>query len=164
MEEIMDFLVENYIYVAAISGFLIVVLLGVIIAGSKKRKKAQEPDMVSMSDVNTGSINDVAMNLNMPGEVKPTEPTVPTQESEVAPMSNVGPTAFAEGNPINGNDVEPVTEPAVEPTEPVVQPVEEAVVEPEEVDVIDFSESANTVEENTMPTDVNLDQNNNQNM
>lgn len=116
MEKIMDFLVENYVYVAAISGFLIIVLLGVIIAGNKNRKKAKEPDMVSISDVNTGTINDVAANLNMQNGVEPLKVNeVPSsnvnvqsnnvgevnQFSEVQPVTNMEPAPFMNNNTMN---------------------------------------------------------------
>lgn len=109
MEEIMDFLVDNYVYVAAISGFLIIVLLGVVISGSRKRKKEKEPDMVSISDVNTGTVNDVAMNLNMQNSMHMQRGVEPLKVNEVP--SSVGST-MQNQNPMPNNmeGMEPISE------------------------------------------------------
>ena len=72
MNDIMNFLVDNYIYVAAGSLFVIVVLIGFLVSSGKKRKKENSnPDMVSMSDVKTGSINEVSSGLENQNDMKP---------------------------------------------------------------------------------------------
>jgi hypothetical protein len=155
MEQIMNILVDNYIYVALGSAFLIIVLIGIVVSSNRKRKKAKNPDMVSMSDVTTGSINDVANNLNaqknpeMPAgmqplnvaEVRPStnnQPVAPVAEEAIpqelyAPMGNAAVAPNEEVKPVPTVDVNPygnVEKPAI--SEPSFQPVfgSETVAEP----------------------------------
>jgi hypothetical protein len=145
MNEIMDILVDNYIYVALGSLFLIIVLIGIVVSSNRKRKKAKNPDMVSMSDVTTGSINDVANNLNvqnnpeMPVGMKPlnvaevhpstnvpvAEEAIPQElyapmgSTPVAPVEEVKPVPTVDTNPYATN----VTPTMEQPKEPSFQPV-----------------------------------------
>ena len=64
MNQVLEFLAENYIYVASGSLVLIIILIIIIAVGNKKKNKSESKDMVDMSNIQTGSINDVASNMN----------------------------------------------------------------------------------------------------
>lgn len=52
MAKILDYLVENYIYVAAISGFFIIVLIGFLVKDRKKGKNKKDKEEKNESNIN----------------------------------------------------------------------------------------------------------------
>lgn len=124
MEEIMNFLVENYIYVALGSLFLIIVLIGIVVSSNRKRKKANNPDMVSMSDVTTGSINDVANNLNPQNDMEMPVGMKPLNVAEVYPSQNQS----VSEEPVSKDLYAPMGSVPVEPVQPV-EPIQPEIPE-----------------------------------
>jgi hypothetical protein len=77
MNEIIEFLNENYWYVMGIGLVLVFILIGFLVSnkgGSKKNKKEEET-MANINEVKTGEINQVASNLD---------------QQNVQPMNNTG--------------------------------------------------------------------------
>lgn len=64
MDKVMEFLVQYYLYVALGSLAIIVVLILIIVLGNKKRKRREENEMVNIGNIQTGSVMDVANNMN----------------------------------------------------------------------------------------------------
>ena len=116
MNQILEFLAENYIYVAGGSAVLIVILLLIIAFGNKKKKK---------NDVNGMNVSDASVlqpqNINELG----------IQNTPVAePVFEQVPFVNSVQEPVNeAASVQemPVSTPVVEPVAPVMEPVNEAV-------------------------------------
>ena len=119
VENIINFLVDNYVYVAIISGVIIVILIGIIVSGRKKSVKPTNPDMVSVSDVNTES-----MNTNFEQEIKNPENNI-NEEVVQEPVVEEQPNPFAT----------PVEEPVAIEEPNVEVPTEE---KKEAIDVMDI--------------------------
>ena len=64
MNQVLEFLSENYIYVAGGSLVLIIILIIIIALGNKKKKKIENAGMVNFNDMQVGSVTDVAQNMN----------------------------------------------------------------------------------------------------
>ena len=121
MNQVLEFLAENYIYVAAGSLVLIIILIIIIAVGNKKKNKSESKDMVDMSNIQTGSINDVASNMNQmnnnmqPQNISEITQTIPVYNSMDG--MNVQPEIGAPNIGVQESVMEPVT-PTI-PVEPV---------------------------------------------
>lgn len=119
MNQVLEFLAENYIYVAAGSLVLIIILIIIIAVGNKKKNKSESKDMVDMSNIQTGSINDVASNMNqMNNNMQPQNISEITQTIPVYNSMDGMNVQQEIGAPNIG-----VQEPAMEPVAPTI-PVE----------------------------------------
>ena len=65
MNSILEFLAENYLYVAMGSLFVIILLIVIIIVSNKKANKKEKEEMVNIGDIKTGSIDEVAGSMSM---------------------------------------------------------------------------------------------------
>ena len=134
MNQVLEFLAENYIYVASGSLVLIIILIIIIAVGNKKKNKSESKDMVDMSNIQTGSINDVASNMNQmnnnmqPHNISEITQTIPVYNSmdgmnvqQEIGAPNIGVQEPAMESVVPTMPVEPV--PTMEPVAPTI-PVE----------------------------------------
>lgn len=86
MTKVLDFLVENYIYVAGVSGFLIIALIGFLF---KSKKKNKENDLVLKEEVNVVEEKTKVENIVQP--IKNIESNINNgfMNRPVQPMENV---------------------------------------------------------------------------
>lgn len=127
MEMILDFLVDNYIWILIISIFLILVLIGYIADQKIKLKKIKEQKTQGLVSQNVNApIQEVVQNNNVVPNPIASEPIV---NEPVNVENNVDAIETPTFEPINNV---PVEEPIVEPvTEPIIeQPATNLVSEP----------------------------------
>ena len=129
MDTILDFLVDNYIWVLIISVFLILVLIGYIVDQKKKLKKVKEQEVVANNEININSpVQEEVQNINVVPAPVAAEPVV---EQPVSNVTNTIETPTFES--INNEPIAPITEtPIVETpmTEVVTPVVENTISEP----------------------------------
>jgi hypothetical protein len=126
MDKIMEFLVQYYLYVALGSLAIIIVLILIIVLGNKKRKKKEESEMVNIGDIKTGSVMDVANNMNPannlsmePQNIGELTQSIPVVEpTSVFVTESSEPTSVSEA-PINTEISQPIV-----PEEPINKPIE----------------------------------------
>ena len=110
MNQVLEFLSENYIYVAGGSLVLIIILIIIIALGNKKKKKIENAGMVNFNDMQVGSVTDVAQNMN---QMNPNMPH--TQNVSDVQLNNQA------INSIGNSVVEPTTIPIQPQNEPLMQ-------------------------------------------
>ena len=108
MNQVLEFLSENYIYVAGGSLVLIIILIIIIALGNKK--KIENAGMVNFNDMQVGSVTDVAQNMN---QMNPNMPH--TQNVSDVQLNNQA------INSIGNSVVEPTTIPIQPQNEPLMQ-------------------------------------------
>ncbi len=154
MTKILDFLVENYIYVAAISGFLIIVLIGFLVKDKRKNKKDSK-QVENLEGVQTKEIPVMispVLEESANKVVSETPILEQTAKLEVDNVDNIIPDipetnmVLEEQKPINLMDAQPATESfqVIYDNKPETLDFGEHVILDqkaldEEVDIIDFS-------------------------
>jgi len=130
MNEVLEFLAENYIYVAGGSLLVIVILILIIVLGNKKDKKVAKSSTVSMDSFEPGVVSDIA--VSMP-EVNSVQEPVQNASTVSEPMPFVN----LEAEPVNeetsvfvSNDLEPISEPVTIPEVTLENNVQNEISEP----------------------------------
>lgn len=122
MNQVMEFLSENYLYIAGGSLVVIIILILIIVLGNKKRNKKEKESMVNIGDIKTGSIDEVANNMSV-SDSQILEPQSISEVTEAIPVADESQNAtFVNQNIEIPNEVAPViNEPLPEVTkeEPV---------------------------------------------
>lgn len=131
MDTILDFIVDNYIWIVIICVFLILVLIGFIADQKIKLKKIREQKSqgVASSDINVPVQESVVQTETVAPAPVAAEPVVnePIVSNEVIETPTFEPVTSVVEEPITVPEVpEPIVESAVEP---VVETVSEPVVE-----------------------------------
>ena len=135
MNQVLEFLAENYIYVAGGSAAIIVILLIIIAVGNKKGKNRMEGNM---NPANFAASDAAAL---QPQNIDEVGPAVPVQEPAFNPVEPVV---------VPEVPVVPTVEPAVEPEVPVV-PTVEPVAEPSALIVPNFGVQEEATEAPVVP-------------
>ena len=116
MNQVLEFLAENYIYVAGGSAVLIVILLLIIAFGNKKKKK---------NDANGMNVTDASvLQPQSISEISVPNTTVSEPVFEQVPFVNSIQEPVNESVPVQEM---PASTPVVEPVVPVMEPVNESV-------------------------------------
>jgi len=102
----MEFLAENYLYVALGSLAVIIILIMIIVMSNKKSKKREKEETVNIGEIKTGSIDDVASNM------KKEENNPAMQPQNIGEMTQSIPV-------VNETNAAPIPEPVNEPA-PIV--------------------------------------------
>ncbi len=153
MNEILEFLANYYLYVALGSLLIIVILILIIVLGNKRKKKKEKEEMVNIGEIKTGTIDDVANNINKMTQnemdmemLKPEEVSEVTQViPSITPVSEIAPNPVAETAP----SVEPVVEPEMVENKINAEPINPTpVVEsaPVSIEPVKEEQVQNTVE------------------
>lgn len=165
------FLDENYVYVIGVGLIIILMLIGFLASRKKTKKQPTNTgeQMANINDVNTGSINDVASNLQNDStqlaNVEPFPATIdPVAQQPVTPTVSE-PVISEPTSPSVSSFPEPAPSPATPTVTPEVTPVvaptpndEVNVVTPpaedkfQKTEVIDFSSLASVNPTPTAPT------------
>ncbi|MDD4027907.1 MAG: hypothetical protein PHN54_02495, partial [Bacilli bacterium] len=112
MEEIMEFLSANWIYVGAASLVIIIIIIGIVAGTNKKNKKKANPDMISVSD-NQNSDVQMGVAANAAASLEPVnsmeqKPLEVAEESSM-PVSNEDFNPYAVNQPTDNQSMEPST-------------------------------------------------------
>lgn len=97
MTKVMDYLVDNYIYVAAISGFLIIVLIGFLVKTSKSKKPKKSVNDANEKEDNSSTIDTNTNNIEKTVEETPLD-FVKKEENEEVSIVNDVPEDFADNS------------------------------------------------------------------
>lgn len=89
MTKVMDYLVDNYIYVAAISGFLIIVLIGFLVKTSKSKKSKKSVNDEKEKEVNSSTIDENTNNIEKTVEEPPLDFVKKEENEEVTIVNDV---------------------------------------------------------------------------
>ena len=88
MNQVLEFLAENYIYVAGGSFILIIILILIIIIGNKKGKKMSTSNIPNT--LQGDNISEIS-SIGVSGSSSPVEPVTPAINPVVEPVSPVKP-------------------------------------------------------------------------
>jgi hypothetical protein len=143
MNDILNFLSDNYIYVSGVGLIIIIILIGFLASKRKARKVGKDESketMVNINDVQTGGINQVADSLKKEEE-KPVEvtPTVPVQDALVVEQEPVVPVMNQTNMEQPTLDPNPTINPAFENKNPFQTPINDGS-QFEKTEVMDFSD------------------------